>query len=422
MIIPEFPADAPPSLRPTAGYVHVPFCAHHCGYCDFAVAVGKDHLQDAYLDALACELNALGHPRPVQTLFVGGGTPSHLTTPRLRRLLALLQAWFNLLPGYEFSLEANPESLGNDKLDLLAEHGVNRLSLGVQSFQPPLLRVLERPHRPVDAVAVVTAARTRIPNLSVDLIFGVPGQTVAQWRDDLRRALDLAPTHVATYGLTYEKGTRLWKQRQRGDVVPLTEDLELAMYETAIDVLTDAGFEHYEISNFARPGFRCRHNQVYWANYAYFGFGVGAASYVGGERRLNVRDLQAYIRRALSGRPTHFQAEVLTPRIRALETVGQQLRRVDGIERKQFQVQTGFALDELLGAALVRNVELGLMADDGRRVALTRRGLCVADAVITDLWRAGTDRPDELLEETAQDIGGDARYAVVHGQATWPAN
>ena len=380
---------APPWLWPTSAYVHIPFCAHHCGYCDFAVAVGKDHLRDAYLEALAKELAHLSEPQPVQTLFFGGGTPSQLSVAQLDTLVDTVLHWLPLQEDHEFAVEANPNSVDGDKVRVLADHGVNRLSLGVQSFQPNVLRVLERDHQPDEVTRAVDAVRRRIANISLDLIFGVPGQTVAQWEQDLRQALTFGPTHIATYGLTYEKGTRLWQQQQGGQVLRLGEDDELAMYTLAMDVLADAGFEHYEISNFARPGFRCRHNQVYWANHAHFGFGVGAASYVHGERRHNVRSTEGYIQRALAGRPTHFQSETLAPRARALETVATQLRRADGIERRSFAEQTGFDIDALVGAAIWRHIDIGLIADDGRRVRLTRQGMCVADALVTDILKIG---------------------------------
>jgi oxygen-independent coproporphyrinogen-3 oxidase len=224
-----------------------------------------------------------------------------------------------------------------------------------------------------------------IGQLSLDLIFGVPGQTLADWHADLKRALSLEPDHLATYGLTYEKGTPLWKQRRRGQVIPLAEEAELALYNHAIDTLQSAGFEHYEISNFARPGCRCRHNQVYWANEAYYGFGVGAARYVNGCRELNTRDTSTYIRRMLAGESPVIQSETLPPPERARETLAVQLRRAEGIDRAAFQEQTGFDLDELAGPALDRHVALGLLVDDSVGVRLTRQGKCVADAVIAGL-------------------------------------
>jgi oxygen-independent coproporphyrinogen-3 oxidase len=381
----------PPWLWPRAAYVHIPFCAHHCGYCDFAIAVGQDNLIERYIEALALELARLGKPEPVQTLFLGGGTPTHLHARDLSALLATIRRWLPLAEGGEFSVEANPGTLSDDKIAVLAEHGVNRLSLGAQSFDPNLLRTLERDHRPEDVGPVMERVRRWIPNVSLDLIFGVPGQSLEQWLSDLRRALALEPDHIATYGLTYEKGTPLWKQRQRGQVKPLDEEAELAMYTQAMDLLESAGFEHYELSNFARltPGEskRCRHNQVYWANHAYFGFGMGAARYVNLVRDLNTRDLATYLRRVLAGESPVFQSECLTPLDRALETLVIQLRRADGVQRRAFAEQTGFDLDELRGPTLARLIDLDLLGDDGVSIRLTRAGKCIADSVTTELLK-----------------------------------
>ena len=377
--------DRAPWIWPRAAYVHIPFCAHHCGYCDFAVAVGLDDRIDDYLDALESELSQLAEPQPIQTLFFGGGTPTYLPHRPLERLLRMTQAWLPLLPDHEFSAEANPSYLDRDKIELLHAFGVNRLSLGVQSFQPALLQTLERDHRPDDVPRVLEFIRPRIANVSVDLIFGVPGQTPAQWHDDLARGLALEPVHIATYGLTYEKGTRLWKQREHGSVQALDEDTECGLYTDAMDLLGQAGFEHYEISNFARPGFACRHNQVYWANHAYFGFGVGAARYVNGVRELNTRDVRSYIQRMKAGRAPTFQSERLPPRERAVETIAVQLRRGRGIERASFHEQTGFVLDDLVGPKLHDLTELELLQDAGGAVRLTRRGKCLADAVVAAL-------------------------------------
>ena len=386
IVSPKAPEALPPWLWPRAAYLHVPFCAHHCGYCDFAIATGRDGLMDPYLDALAVELaTSLGMPRSVRTMFVGGGTPTYLSAGQLERLLVCLRRWLPLEAGHEFSVEANPGTLDPDKVAVLADHGVNRVSLGAQSFHPHLLGVLDRDHGPADVPRAVDHVRRRIANVSLDLIFGVPGQTESQWRDDLARALALEPDHVSTYGLTYEKGTPLWKQRRRGDVRPLGEEEELHLYATAIDVLEAAGFEHYEISNFARPDRRCRHNEVYWANHAYFGFGMGAARYVLCRRELNVRDLQTYLNKAARGEPATFQTEELGPEDRAKETMAVGLRRSRGIDRVEFRTQTGFELDAVAGEAIARHVQLGLLADDGVAVRLTRRGKYVADAVIERL-------------------------------------
>lgn len=375
----------PPWIWPRAAYVHVPFCAHHCGYCDFAVAAGQDHLQEAYLEALEAEIATLGDPVEVRTCFLGGGTPTHMRVEGLERLLGVLRQWLPLSAGGEFTIEANPESLTEEKVAVLVAYGVTRVSLGAQSFQGQVLQVLERAHDPDAILPAVERARSAGMQVSLDLIFGVPGQTVMQWGSDLEVALGVRPDHLSTYGLTYEKGTRLWKSRARGTLRPLDEESELRMYQLAIERAGAAGYEHYEISNFALPGRRCRHNETYWANEAYFGFGLGAARYVHGVREVNTRDLQGYVRRARAGQAVTQQSEQLDVRERARETMAVQLRRIDGIERARFLEQTSLALDDVAGDRLAWLVEQGFLSDDGQRVALTAAGKPVADAVIERL-------------------------------------
>ena len=377
--------SSPPWLTPRAAYVHVPFCAHHCGYCDFAIATGQDHLIELYIDALEAELSTLKQPQPISTLYIGGGTPTHLNPSQLARMFRSIRCWLDLSPGYEFSIEANPGTLTADKVAVLAEHQVTRVSLGAQSFQPHLLRALERDHEPDDVAPAVELIKRYIGQVSLDLIFAAPGQSEDDWHDDLRRAMSFGPDHISTYGLTYEKGTPLWKQWQRGEIKPLEEDDELKLYALAIDTLEQAGFEHYEISNFSLPDKRSRHNQVYWANEAYFGFGMGAARYVDGRRELNTRDLREYIRRCLAGESPVFQSEKLGPQERARETLAVQLRRCDGVNRARFIEQTGYDLDAVASAAIARNLERGLLVETDDNVYLSRRGKYVADAVIRDL-------------------------------------
>jgi oxygen-independent coproporphyrinogen-3 oxidase len=373
--------------EPRSAYVHVPFCAHKCGYCDFASLAGADALADRYLAALERELaNRLGTPRPVATIFVGGGTPTRLDAEQLGRLLGLLNRWLPLEHGGEWTVEANPGTLDAEKADALARAGVNRVSLGAQSFHVPALRVLERDHAPGDVPRAVALVRDRFERWSLDLIFGVPDTTLAHWRDDLGRALDFGPSHLSCYGLTYEKGTALWKQWDAGLVRAVEEDVERAMYEHTLDRLHRAGLFSYEISNFARPGHECRHNLAYWENAPYYGFGLGAARYVDGERAVNTRDLLGYLRRVEAGGDPTGPRERLDPEAEARETAILMLRRTRlGIDRDAFRIRTGFDLDALAGEALARHVEARLLEDDGRRLRLTRAGLLLADGIMADL-------------------------------------
>jgi oxygen-independent coproporphyrinogen-3 oxidase len=376
-----------PWQTPRALYVHIPFCAHHCGYCDFAVVTGKESQTESYLDALTAEMSQLETKPSLQSVFLGGGTPSHLQLPQLERLLRLVHKTFTLEPSCEWTIEANPESLDADKVALLADHGVNRVSLGAQSFRAETLAMLERQHDPTEISRAVERVRRRMEQVSLDLIFAVPGQSLNDWQADLRAALQLQPSHLSTYGLTYEKGTPLWKQRRAGRLIPLTEETESQMYEFAMDHLESVGFEHYEISNFAKPGCRSRHNGTYWANEAYFGFGLSAARYVAGNREVNTRDFVGYIRRCLAGESPTQSSEQLDPHERARETMAVQLRRMEGINRERFVQQTTYALNAIAGETIEHLVRQGLLIDDGTCVRLSRAGKFVADGVIERLLR-----------------------------------
>jgi oxygen-independent coproporphyrinogen-3 oxidase len=378
-------AGLPPWIWPRAAYIHIPFCAHKCGYCDFASLAGSDHLADRYLTALDRELElTLREPQPVDTIFVGGGTPTRLDPPQLSRLMAVIRRWFDLTPGGEWTVEANPGTLDEATVEILAAAGVNRVSLGAQSFQPNLLRALERNHAPDEVARAVDLVRPRFPRWSLDLIFGVPGSTLRDCETDLDTALALGPSHLSCYGLVYEKGTNLWKQWQAGQVVPVDEDVEREMYEAVIDRLEGAGLAMYEISNYARPGEESRHNMVYWANDAYFGVGLGAARYVRGVRSVNTRDLSAYLRRIEAGKLATGPSETLEPEARARETAVLMLRRtVQGINRDDFQIRTGYCLDRLAGPELAKFVGEGLLDDDGLRLRFTREGRFLADRVLS---------------------------------------
>jgi oxygen-independent coproporphyrinogen-3 oxidase len=373
--------------EPRAAYIHVPFCRHHCGYCNFTVVAGRDDLAEQYLAAIDRELAGLGKPREVDTLFVGGGTPTRLPADALVRLLATIGRWLVLAPGCEFSVEANPADVSPEIVRVLAEHGVTRVSLGAQSFAPEKLQNLERDHGPEDIDRAVALARAAGLDVSLDLIFAAPGETLTGWRDDLVRAVQLAPDHISTYGLTYERGTTFWGRLVRGELARAEEESERGMYLAAIDCLTAGGWEHYEVSNFALPGHRCRHNEVYWAGDSYFAAGPGAGRYVEGRRETNHRSTTTWLRRVLAGESPVAEQETLGPEDRAREMLVLGLRRLAGVDRQEFAAHTGFAVDDLGDTALRGFIDRGLIVDDGRRVRLSRAGLLVSDALWPKLLR-----------------------------------
>lgn len=376
------------AIAPRAAYIHVPFCRHRCGYCNFTLIAGRDDLVQRYINTLELELAALEQPREVDTLFLGGGTPTHLEPAKLARLLELVQHWFPITPGGEFSIEANPIDLADDVASergaVLQAAGVTRVSLGAQSFRADKLQLLERDH---DAAAIRRAlklARGFARSVSLDLIFGAPGETLDQWQADLEAALELAPDHISTYGLTFERGTRFWSRKLHGELAQLPEEIERDMYALAIDRLSAAGYEHYEVSNFARPGHRCRHNEVYWAGAEYFAAGPGAARYVAGRREVNHRSTLTWIDRLERGQAPVAESETLDAEDRARELLVLALRRREGIAREEFRQRTGYEIDALVGRELARYTQLGLFAEEQGRLTLTRAGLYVSDA----LWPA----------------------------------
>ena len=337
-----------------------------------------------YLQALEIELSSLGEPREIDTLFLGGGTPTYLTAEQLSRLFSLLRKWFRLAPGYEWSIEANPTGLTDDKLQVMRSAGVNRVSLGVQTFDADLLKLLERDHDGEIATDAVRRLLDNFENVSIDLIFGIPGQTQLHWIDTIERATSLGVQHISTYGLTFEAGTTFWSRRSKGQLRQITDDLERAMYEAVMDRLPAAGFPQYEISNFAQPGYECRHNQVYWKADSFFGFGPGAAAFVNGVRRTNHRSVTTWVRRTLAGENAVGESEQLDHVGAAREAVMVGFRKVEGISQAAFRERYGVDLDSLAGEAFGTMLSDGLLERAGDRVRLTREGRCMADRVIVE--------------------------------------
>lgn len=369
---------------PSSAYFHVPFCLHRCGYCDFTLVAQKDHLIDAYLAAMEQQLSEVGTGIELKTLFLGGGTPTHLSIDQMQRLFEALFSHFHLAEDYELSIEANPLNLTNEKINYLKEIGVNRVSLGVQSFDAKVLSFLERDHEPQQIVEIVQALQSQIENVSLDLIFAVPGQSLECWKHSLTSAVQLNIPHISTYGLTIEKGTPFWSQQKAGTLVLPDEDLSGLMYEWSLKYLDSQGLKHYEISNFARAGYECRHNEVYWTGLPYFGFGPGAASYLNGIRRQNHRSVVTWIKRINAGDSPIADQEELSPENRAREAIIFGLRRRVGIDVSEFAMRYGFDLYDLSQAAIQKHVAAGFLEETPTHVRLTKAGCLLADSVVID--------------------------------------
>lgn len=370
-------------------YVHIPFCASRCSYCDFFSTLRLDEVGHDYVEALIAEARlrkAELNGKPVKTLYMGGGTPSQLPLPLLARLIDGLKATLDLNAVQEFTLEANPDDVTPEWSAAVRALGVNRVSMGVQSFQDAVLRLVGRRHTARQAIDAVASLRhAGIDNISIDLIYGLPGQTLETWAESVRQAVDLRPQHISAYGLTYEPGTRLWQQRECGEVVEASEDQYLDMYRILVGLLQVAGYEHYEISNFALPGYRSRHNSSYWNETPYLGLGAAAHSYDGTMRRSNPADLCGYIRRITSGQPA-CQVEDLAWWERYDERVMLGLRTADGVDAHRLRSDFGDKAWAHFVSEARRHIDAGHMicTDDGRYI-LTSEGIVLSDSVMRDL-------------------------------------
>jgi len=371
-------------------YIHVPFCISKCRYCDFVSYPFDSGAVRKYLTALEREMKLYGRildaaGEQVATVYVGGGTPTCLSAGDLEAVLNAGRRFFRFLPDAEITVEANPGTVDADKLTVLRAAGVNRLSLGVQACQEDLLRRLGRIHDFRQAVeAVHLARRAGFGNLSLDLIFGIPGQTAERWRACLERVLELAPEHISAYGLQIEEDTPLGRAVKAGAETPCDEEAELVMFRETIAVLTASGYEHYEISNFARPGFQCRHNLRYWRNEEYLGLGPAAHSYRHGRRYNNVEKIDAYADRLAAGEPPVDAAERPPLRTAMGETVFLGLRLIGGLSLEDFAARFGKRAEEVFAPQIGRLTALGLLEIKDGRLRLTSRGLPVANRVFVE--------------------------------------
>ena len=366
--------------------MHLPFCRTKCVYCDFNTYAGKERLLGDYVAALAEEIALRAGEAngwPLQTVYFGGGTPSLLAVAQVRRLLEAVRRGCGVEPAAEVTLEANPGTFGVEYLRAVAALGVNRLSLGVQSLDDATLRRLARTHDAATAIAAVGLARAAgIASVSLDLIYGLPWQTLASWRDHLQRALATEPDHVSLYALMVEEGTPLHTLVAHGRWRVPDGDAVADMYEAALPLLARAGFVHYEVSNWARPGHESRHNLTYWRNHAYVGCGAGAHSYVRGRRFWNVRPIEGYIRRTTSRRSAVAGEETLDLEGQMGETALLALRlRQEGLAFARFRERFGGDPPGHWRAELAELARLGLLEVDGQRARLTDAGLLVSNAI-----------------------------------------
>ncbi len=353
-------------------YLHIPFCHHLCPYCGFYKHTPGKLANLAFVEAILAEAERHGsRDLAPETVYFGGGTPSLLSPTLLEQLMRGLAERFDLSGVEEWTIEANPATFDLEKARLMRGLGADRISLGVQSFNPGILETLGRDHTPDDAdEAFVTLREAGFANLSLDLMFSIPGQDAVLWQSDLERAVSLGPEHFSAYNLTYEEDTEFLTKHQQGEL-DADEDRDATLFHQAADYLEAAGYSHYEISNYARPGFESRHNRAYWSGADYLGLGPGAVSTMGGERWKTLPDTAAYVRAVSAGFDPRAEIESLTGEDRRLELLAMRLRTREG------------APVELLGPTHLLDslIEQGLVALRGDQVVLTREGRALADPI-----------------------------------------
>lgn len=379
-------------------YVHIPFCQHRCAYCDFNTYTGLGDLKSAYATAVAAEVAQTGAagavfagaPLAVHTVFFGGGTPSLMASPDLARILQSVRDHFGLEPGAELTMEANPGTVDAGYLDAVRALGINRLSFGMQSAIGSELALLERNHDYAAVREAVALSRSAgFDNLSVDLIYGLPGQTLASWQDSLEAALALEPEHISLYCLTIEPGTPMQRWLHEGRIEAPDPDLAAAQYELACARLARDGWEHYEISNWSRPGRACRHNLTYWRNDSYLGFGAGAHGHAAGYRYQIVKQPRTYLRRMETGTPKDYPlsaAVAAAHRVDVAEGMADmmitQLRLLhEGLDLDGFSRRFGRSVRDAYGETVDQLIAWELLREEAGRLLLTERGWFLSNQV-----------------------------------------
>ncbi|HEL0618717.1 coproporphyrinogen III oxidase [Streptococcus equi subsp. zooepidemicus] len=368
------------SKKPTSAYVHIPFCTQICYYCDFSKVFIKNQPVDAYLEALIKEFESY-QINSLKTLYIGGGTPTAITAKQLDYLLSHLQQHLQLDQLEEFTIEANPGDLTEDKIAVLRQSAVNRISLGVQTFNDKQLKQIGRSHTEAQIYTTIASLKEAgFQNMSIDLIYALPGQTIQQVKENVAKALALDIPHLSLYSLILEHHTVFMNKMRRGKLQLPTEDLEAEMFEYIISEMEANGFEHYEISNFTKPGFESRHNLMYWNNDEYFGCGAGASGYLNGIRYRNRIPIQHYLKAVADGN-ARLSEEVLTKEEMMEEELFLGLRKKSGVSVSRFQEKFGLSFESRYGPVVRELQNQGLLVEDKDFIRMTKKGLFLGDSV-----------------------------------------
>ena len=366
--------------KPTSAYVHIPFCTQICYYCDFSKVFIKNQPVDSYLEHLIEEYDSYDIKK-LRTLYIGGGTPTALSAPQLAFLLEKLTDKLDLSYLEELTIEANPGDLDQEKIAVLKDSPVNRVSLGVQTFNDRMLKQIGRSHLEKDIYEnIANLKKAGFDNISIDLIYALPKQTMEDVKTNVAKAIALDIPHMSLYSLILENHTVFMNRMRRGKLPLPKEDLEAEMFEYIIAELEKAGFEHYEISNFSKPGFESRHNLMYWDNAEYYGIGAGASGYVDGVRYKNHGPIRHYLQAVEAGN-ARVQEEVLTLHEKMEEEMFLGLRKKSGVSKKRFEEKFGLSFEDQYGAVVSELTEQGLLVPDKDIVRMTKKGLFLGDTV-----------------------------------------
>ena len=366
--------------KPTSAYVHIPFCTQICYYCDFSKVFIKNQPVDSYLEHLLEEFRSYDIKK-LRTLYIGGGTPTALSAPQLEVLLKGLTKNLDLSALEELTIEANPGDLDADKIAVLKNSAVNRVSLGVQTFDDKMLKKIGRSHLEKDIYENIDRLKLAgFDNISIDLIYALPGQTMEQVKENVAKAIGLDIPHMSLYSLILENHTVFMNRMRRGKLPLPKEELEAEMFEYIIAELERAGFEHYEISNFSKSGFESRHNLMYWDNAEYYGIGAGASGYVNGVRYKNHGPIRHYLNAVEEG-DARITEEHLSQKEQMEEEMFLGLRKKSGVSMVRFEEKFGRSFEGLYGEIVKDLVQQGLMQIEGDRVRMTKRGLFLGDTV-----------------------------------------